>query len=186
MNNKIIISFLSALLLIFACRRSDEKNLDEIEKQELAKGIRNDIIFHGLFLGMTKEAFADTCRARHAEGLFDEGGSQTIEYELKNGELKFLGKVSFYPNFKDNKISEMPVRFKYSNFDGWNPQMKTDKLLKDVNQLMAKWYGDGFFAATLSTGFKGFAQVSGNRRITISAEKDDEILVLFTDLMVKK
>ena len=64
--------------------------------------------------------------------------------------------------------------------------MKTDKLLKDVSQLMAKWYGDGFFAATLSTGFKGFAQVSGNRRITISAEKDDEILILFTDLTVKK
>ena len=135
---------------------------------------------------MTTEAFADTCRARHAEGLFDEGGNRMVEYELTHNELKFPAKISFFPLFKQNKISEVPINFKYSNLEIWNAAMKTDKLLVDVKKLMEKWYGDGFFITDLPTGVKGYAKVSGNRRIMIFAEKEFEVMVVFTDLTATK
>lgn len=181
---KIIIAtfFLGLLLLSSSCRNMNTKDLSVIEKQELAKGIRNDSVFHGLYLGMTVAAFADTCRERHRQGLFDEGGNRMVEFELKNNELKFPAKISFYPIFTQNKISEVPVSFKYSNLEIWNQEMKTDKLLVDIKKLMEKWYGGGFFLTPLPTGRNGFAQVSGNRRILIKVDKDDEVLVVFTDL----
>lgn len=185
MKIKRILFFFSILLLMSACRGTDKKKLIEVEKQELAKGIRNDSIFHGLYLGMTVAAFADTCRERHRQGLFDEGGNRMVEFELKNNELKFPAKISFYPIFTHNKISEVPVFFRYSNLEIWNPEMKTDKLLIDVKKLMEKWYNGRFFLTALPTGRNGFAQVSGNRRILIKMDKEDEVVVVFTDLIAK-
>lgn len=186
MKIKTIFFSFGILLLVSACRGTDKKNLAEVEKQELSKGIRNDSLFYGLYLGMTIDAFADTCRKRHREGLFDEGGNRMVEFELKNNELKFLAKISFYPSFTQNKISEVPVFFKYRNSEPWNPEMATGKLLLDVKKLMEKWYGDGFFITPLPTGRNGFAQVSGNRRILIKVDKDDEVVVIFTDLTLKQ
>ena len=186
MKNRIVLFLFSLLVLASACQRTDKKNLVEVEKQELAKGIRNDSVFQGIYLGMTTEAFADTCRARHAEGLFDEGGNRMVEYELTHNELKFPAKISFFPLFKQNKISEVPINFKYSNLEIWNAAMKTDKLLVDVKKLMEKWYGDSFFLTPLPTGRNGFVQVSGNRRILIKVDKEDEVMVVFTDLTAQK
>ena len=177
-----IVFFLGLLCTLIACKNGAKQDLAAIAKQELAKGIRNDSIFHGLYLGMTIAAFADTCREKHRQMLFDEGGNRMVEFELKNNELKFPAKISFYPSFKQGKISEIPVHIRYKDLEIWNPEMKTDKLVKDVKQLMEKWYGGTFFITPLPTGRNGFAQVSGNRRILIKVDKDDEVLVVFTDL----
>ncbi len=171
------------LLLIVACRNNSEKKLADVEKQELAKNIRHDSIFMGIHLGMPKQAFFDYCWQKNKEKLFIEGSGKTVEHQLGKEGFNFPLQMNFYPTFKDDKVSELPIQFTYTVLDPWNPKMKTEELLKEVKKLMEKWFGTGFFLTTLPDGKKVYAKVHGNKRIIIMVEKDFEVMVIVTDLM---
>ena len=185
MKIRIIFLLVSASFLTYACGKTGQQKIEELEKQELATGIRHDSLFQGLYLGMTQPDFRDTCRVRHAQKLFDESSNRMVEFELKKGEVKFPMKLTFNTTFEQDKITQMVAYFKYSTPEPWNPEKTTAKLSKDVRLLMEKWYGGSFFITQLTAETKAFLQISGNRRIIISVEKEDEVMVVFTDLSAK-
>ena len=90
--------------------------------------------------------------------------------------------MNFYPQFKYDKVSEMPIKFTYKGIDLSYDNGQTEKLLIDVKNLIGEWYGEGFFVTPLPTGGKGYAKVSGNRRVIIFSEKEYEVMVVVTDL----
>jgi hypothetical protein len=182
---KNVLLFLLFALLLTACKTNSEKKLADVEKQELAKNIRHDSLFMGIYLGMPREAFLEHCWKKNKEGLFVEGSNKSVEYVFKKEDIdfKYPIQMNFYPRFRDDRIGELPVQFTFRTLDPWNPEMQTDKLLKEVRILMEKWYGNDFFLTTLPNGKKAYAKVHGNKRIVMCVEKDFEVLVVFTDLM---
>ncbi len=178
----VIFFFLGVLLCLPACRNSSEKKLADVEKQELATGIRYDSLFLGLSLGMTKREFFDYCLGMNKKGIFTEGSDKTVEYVLGKKNFHFPLQMNFYPHFKEDKISDLPIKFTYKGIDLSYPNGQTEKLAEDVKKLMEEWYGEGFFITPLPNGGKGYAKILGNRRILIFSEKEYEIMVIIKDL----
>ncbi len=185
MTIKIVAYFLGLLLLIGACKNIEKKDLAVVEKQELAKGIRQDSLFQGLFFGMPEVGFFNHCREVNKKGLFNEGASNTVEYQLGKQDFFYEMQMNFFPQFKNGKINELSAKFTYKDIDLTFSNGQTEKLLKDVKSLMKKWYGDNFFLTPLPNGKNAYVQVSGNRRILIKVEKEYEVRVIFTDLTVQ-
>lgn len=182
MKINLLLLFLGLTLFSAACRNKNQKNLVYIEQQELSKGIRNDSLFMGLYLGMTRMDFLNHCWNMNKQNLFTEGGNKTVVYQIGKLYSDYSIQMNFYPRFKDDKIIQLPVQFTYKVLDPYNPNMKTEKLLAEVRMLMEKWFGGKFFLTDMPTGGKGYAQVNGNRRILILVEREFEVMVIFTDL----
>ena len=186
MKANLILLFLGLILLSTACRNKDQKNLVYVEQQELSKGIRNDSLFMGLYLGMSRTDFLNHCWQMNKQNLFTEGNNKTVVYQMGKLYSDYPIQINFYPRFKEEQISQLPVLFTYKTLDPYNPNMHTEKLLAEVRKQMEKWYGGEFFLTDMPTGGKGYAQVNGNRRILILVERDFEVMVIFTDLTVTR
>jgi hypothetical protein len=190
MNIKSVLFFLGIVFLSTACRKSEKKNLVHIEQQELAKGIRNDSLFLGLYFGMSKEDFLEYCWKLNKQGLITDGNGMTVEHQLGIRDFQYPLKMNFYPQFKNDKIRELPICFSYKTYEFFNQKMTTETILNDVKKLMEQWYGEDFFVTTLPqpmpNNIKGYAQVKGNRRVLIFVEKDVEVMVLITDLTARE
>ena len=70
-------------------------------KHELAKGVRYDSLFLGLYLGMPEKDFYIHCWELNKKGLIRQGSNNTtVEYRMED-ELKYPGIMNFYPSFVD-------------------------------------------------------------------------------------
>jgi len=170
--------------LIFGC--SPKAEYESKLKRELASGIRYDSLFLGLYLGMPQKDFYTHCWKLNKQGLVMQGGTnRTVEYFVKN-ELKYPATMNFYPNFVNDKISEMPVRFVYSGWAPWNKELTSDKLQAEVLLWYKRLYGNDFIEVQHPT--KGFAyiKIDGNRRISIYKEDELHVMAVFTDMLIKK
>ena len=174
-----------ATIFIISCQKTNNKDLKSIEKQELAKGIRHDSIFMGIYLGMPQRGFYDLCWDMNKKGIFNEGGGMSVEYMFPKKDTLEAMRMNFYPTFKDSVVVEMPMKFIFTDLDVFNPKYNTDRLAKQVRARMEELYGKGFFIATLEKDKKAYAKVDGNRRVLIKSDRDYEVDVLVTDLTVK-
>ena len=188
MKSNILALLLGFACLIPSCKKAEQRSLDEVEKQELAKGIRNNTLFLGLSFGMTQKEFFAVCWDLNKKGTLREAtGNMAAAYQLDKGELNQPVEMTFYPKYIDDKISEMPVRFHYKGWAPWNEDLQSNKLIVEVKKLMEKWYGTGgFFISPLREGGKGIVKVDGNRRIVITIDSESEVLVMLSDLTAVK
>ena len=155
-------------------------------KQELARGVRYDSLFLGLYFGMPERDFYVHCWNLNHKGLLIQGETNTTaEYQLKD-ELKHPAVMDFYPNFNQGKIFEMPVTFKYKGWAPWNKALSADNLQIEVQKWYAKIYGKGFIKVKHPLHGIAYVKIDGNRRITIFKENDLRVWAVFTDLSVKK
>ena len=154
-------------------------------KQELARGVRYDSLFLGLYFGMPEKVFYVHCWNLNKKGLVIQGeGNATVLYELKN-ELKYPAAIDFYPKFNNGNIYEIPVRFFYRAWAPWNKELSGDKLEIEVLHYFEKLYGTGFIEVKHSKRGIAFLKVDGNRRISIFKQDDSHVWALFTDMLVK-
>ena len=172
------------LLIISGCspRAKYERRL----KHELASGVRCDSLFMGLYFGMPEKEFYLRCWQLNKKGLIRQGDTNTTVYfELKN-QLKYPAAMDFYPKFKEGRIFEMPVRFKYVGWAPWNKNLSSDNLQSNIVKLYEKTYGRGFIEVKSPQRGSAFVKIDGNRRISIFKESDLYVWAVFTDLSVKK
>jgi len=175
-----------ALLLLTISGCTKKAKYENWVERELASGVRQDSLFLGLKLGMTSKNFYAHCWELNKQGLIRQGTENTsVEYILDN-ELKHSATMNFYPNFHEDAIHEMPVRFKYEAWAPWNKELQADSLQLDVLQLMQKWYGEEFMDVTHPIHGTAYVRIDGNRRISIFKENESHIMVMFTDLTVEK
>jgi hypothetical protein len=164
---------------------SPQARYDRMLKRELAKGVRSDSLFMGLYLGMPQKDFYTRCWALNKKGLIRQGMSNTsVEYKMKD-ELKHPATMNFYPNFTDGKIVEMPVIFKYDGWAPWNKELSTDNLEKDVLKYYEKLFGGGFISVRHRQFGTAYVKIQGNRRISIFKREEPFVWAVFTDLSVK-
>jgi hypothetical protein len=154
---------------------------DRMVKRELASGVRYDSLFLGLKLGMTTKGFYSQCWELNRLGVVRQGlQNTTVLYQLDD--LNYPAEMDFYPTFTDNRIVEMPVKFRYKDWAPWQRHLFADSLQLDVLDLFETWYGNGFIEVRNRHGDVTFVKVDGNRQISIYKNADDHVWVLFKDL----
>jgi len=174
---------LLVILLVGCNLKSDYQKMHE---KELSSGIRQDSLFLGISLGMSNQDFYTHCADLNQQGIFHQG-SQGVSVEFDILELKYSAKMVFYPNFHKDKIYEIPANFSYDGWAPWNKHLSADSLKISVLKLFEKWYGKGFIEVRDPVKGTTYVKIDGNRQIEIyEPETDNEVRVLFTDLMVEK
>ena len=89
-------------------------------KKELSKGIRNDSLFFGIYLGMTSKDFFAHCWELNKKGVFTDGLNNTAVMYKMPDDLKYPAAMNFYPDFIDGKIFKMKTLFEYTEWAPWN------------------------------------------------------------------
>src|SRR5512133_3018866 len=182
---KQILFALAVLSLVFslsAC--SPKQKYDRRLKKELESGVRNDSLFMGIYLGMTSKDFYTHCWNLNKKGLIRQGaGNTTVQYELKD-ELDHPAVMDFYPHFKNEKIYDLPVRYKYNGWAPWNKELSAKKIQVELKKWYEKKYGKGFIKMKHPQRGTAYVKIDGNRRITIFTIDEFYVWVIFTDLTV--
>lgn len=177
-----VMPVLIAGLIINGC--SPRSKYERLLKHELASEVRYDSLFMGIYLGMPEKDFYTHCWNLNREGLIKQGSSNTtVENELKD-ELIYPATMNFYPEFFQDKIYEMPVRFLYKGWTPWNKKLSSDNLAADVLKWYESIYGDGFLKVIHPKRGIAYVKVNGNRRITIFKEDELHVWAIFTDMSV--
>ncbi len=176
--------FLFAIIVSLTVGCGKKAKYDRMVQRELASGVRYDSLFFGIYFGMTTKDFYSHCWKLNKEGLIRQGEHNlSVEHDFE--ELKHSAKMNFYPDFFEEKIYEMPVRFQYNGWSPWSKNMWSDSLQLDVLNLLQDWYGKGFMEIEHSKHGSAFMKVDGNRRITMFKKGFEEVYVVFTDLSVE-
>ena len=176
-------------LLLMSCgKETPSRQYQALVKQELAQGQRMDSLFLGIYLGMPRADFYMHCWELNKKGLFTDGESNTaVLYRITEG-LRYEASMNFYPQFHQEKISNIGASFRYDGWAPWNKHMSADSLKQDVLQLYKKWYPGGNPFITIEDKEKGtiYVKVDGNRRIIIGSYDDAYVKMDYTDLFVEE
>jgi len=177
-----LISLLLIGFVIGGC--SPKARYERKLKHELARGVRYDSLFMGLYLGMPDKDFYTRCWELNRRGLIRQGtGNTTVEYRTGN-DLKYPYIMDFYPKFVLGKISEMPVRYVYAGWAPWNKELTSDKLQEDVLMWYEEVYGTGFMKVEHPVRGAAYVKIDGNRQISIFKEDELHVWTVFTDMLV--
>lgn len=183
--SKIILIF-SFILCLIACTNEPKLTYGDIEKRELARGVRYDSLLLGISLGMPAKEFYLRCWDLNKQGIIREGNTNmTVMYKLTEG-LKYQAYINFYPSFHNDKIYEMPYVISYVGWSPWKADNQPESLQLDVVKLMEKWYGTGFIRVYDKQRGLTFVKVDGNRRIKIMQKPEMYVEVIITDLIAEK
>lgn len=171
------------VLAPLACDQRSEYEL--MQMRELARPDTIRTLFLNYTFGMTRQAFFDSSWALNRRGLVTHGPSNlNVQYQLTD-ELSSAATMLYYPDFENEQITQMQVRFSYDAWAPWNRQLWSDTLIYDVRTLMESWYGDGFITLDKSASGESsvkFVKIDANRQITIQRESDQDVLVIMKDL----
>jgi hypothetical protein len=170
-------------LLVFGC--SPEFKYERELKRELASGVKHDTLFMGIYLGMPQKDFYTLCWKLNMDGVIRQGSTNTtVEYTEREA-LKAPATLNFYPDFYEDKIVELPVRFKYNGWAPWNKSLSSDSLQLDVLKWYEKEYGGSFISVAHSKWGTAYVNIKGNRRISIFKEDDMHVRAVFKDMLVE-
>ena len=173
------------VVVLMSCKEDTDKKIAQIEATELAKGVRYDSLFLGLYLGMPNKDFYSKCWELNKQGILLAGsGNESVS--LKTTELKHPATINFYPTFRDNKIVEMPLQFQYDSWAPWVRYAQPDSLQLDVLSLMERKYGRGFIKTNDKIFGLTFTKIEGNRKILIFQKPEMYVRVVFSDLTAVK
>jgi hypothetical protein len=171
------------MVLVSSCQQ--ETAYQKMERLELSKGTRYDTLFFGYYFGMPKKEFYDQSWKINKAGLVTNGDGAEILCRPQG--FKYDTRQLFYPEFAEDKIVKMWMRFNYDAYNGWNPRFGADSLLKEVIPNVGKWFGvHDFMEVEAKDKPKIWVNVTGNRRLMIYKEDDKVVKVLVSDLSVRK
>lgn len=158
-----------------------QSEYEKMRHREMASGVQQDTLFFGIHLGMSSENFFARCLELNRQHILtNNSDGRRVQCYLKGENPQIV--MNFYPNFKDNRIAEMPVEFHYAGWSPWNKKLWADRLLPKMISVFERWYGKGFLK--LEDEKKGviYVKIDGNRQIVIGAKDDQFIKANFTDL----
>lgn len=176
-------NFLILLTLISAFSGCSEKSkYEKMVERELSSDVRQDSLFLGYKLGMSREEFYKQSWNLNQKKLVKQGlSNQSVMYELKD--LPHSANMYFFPEFWNDKIYQMKARIKYNGWAPWNKNLSADSLQVDVLNMLEQWYGNGFIKINQDRKDPVYVKVDDNREIRITIQdKDASVWVYFTDL----
>lgn len=179
MIKKLLLFILIASFVVHCNSESKSEYQTEVET-ELAKGVRNDSLFLGYYFGMSRDDFYEHSWKLNKEELIRNGTGAEI---LQNvNDLKAPADKIFYPEFKEEKIVEMPVTYSYHGWSPWNRHLWADSLKYDVKNYLEQKYKVTFKELLdPSSGDTLFYQITANKEIRISELNQSKVLVRYID-----
>ncbi len=178
------------LFWLTACKQKKEgmEVYEKLKQQEIEKGVRKDSLFFGIYLGMPSKDFFMHCWELNKKGIFTDGMNNTaVAYKMDSTQMGHPAHMFFYPDFIENKISEMRVTFSYDAWAPWNKYLFADSLLPRVLNLYRQWYKSDNDFIKMNDKLRGsiYIKIDGNRRITVGKADEMNVKVIFTDLYVE-
>jgi len=178
---------IAVIMLISGCKEDITQQYKQLVDHQLSRNIRSDDLFYGLKLGMTKEGFFTHCRSMNKNGLFFNSAGNTAVICRLDTALKSPAKISFYPEFFENRMYKLSAAVNYEGFAPWNKSLFADSLATDLLRLFKHWYGPAN-VLQISDPLTGaaFIKIDGNRKLSIRKKDEQEITVEFIDLLIEK
>ena len=172
------------LIVLAGCERATP--YEQLLETELARADTVQALFLNYTLGMSRQAFYDSSWALNRRGLVMQGPrNQNVQYKLPDA-LPYPATMLYYPDFSNDSIARMRVRFYYDHWAPWNTRLSSDSLILDVRALMVQWYGGAFMTRTITDSFNQtshqFVSIHANREVLIGRHSDQEVFVHITDL----
>lgn len=184
----LLIAVIGMALSMVSCGEEAPKTLyEKMEREALKSGERHDSLFFNLKLGMSRQDFFLVCSELNKDSVLYMGMGGKPEYHLKD-ELKYSTRMMFYPDFFEEKIWNMPVKFTYDGWSPWNKDHSATKLRERLKDELMEWYGGNeFFKMSHPTDTVAFVKIDGNRRIVLERENAGAyVTATFTDLTVEQ
>jgi len=168
------------VVVAFGC---GESAYEQLVAKEVASGVRNDSIVHGIYFGDSKKKFFDTCWKLNREGVLSPGPKNLmVEQQIKNpngSDISWL----FYPKVdQENNIRKMDMEFSYKGWAPFNEQYHPDKLVPVIKDSLEHWYPGNEFMELKVDGLPYWAKIDGNRRITMRSDGKSAVQVVFVDM----
>jgi len=156
-----------------------EMNYEAMVKDQLASGVQNDSLFLGYHFGMEREEFRDYSWQKNQDGVLT--GFVDINYEIDF--LKSTATMTFYPEFRDDKIVRIPVSVGYNAWAPWNEQFWPEELAKDLQEFYEREYDTEFIQVYVpEIERQALVSIEGNREIRIFKNSESTVMVDFVDL----
>lgn len=174
------LAFLSILFLSVVLISCDQRtDYERLVDRELASGVRNDTLFLGYELGMERQDFFNHSWELNQQKIVT--GNSQVHYKME--ELSSDATMTFYPDFKNDKIVRMPVEISFDSWAIWNRDLYSDSLVVEILDLYKDTYGSDFIH-TVHPELKkeSWIKIDGNRRISIYRKDDMKVRVEFLDL----
>ncbi len=172
------------IILTAGCGEGYKYN--KLVESELAKGVRHDSLFLGIYLGMPKKEFYLHCWKLNTHGIIKQGSGNTTVY-YKMADLDDTVEVNFYPLFYKDSIWRVPVRFNYLGWAPWRKDLYSDSLEVSLVNKFSEWYGKGFHKVLNKDKQPAYYKIDGNRQITIFKQHGDTyVWAVYTDLNIMK
>lgn len=166
-------------LFLTNCQKKSE--YESMVQSGLNSGVTNNDLFLVYELGMTRKDFYEKSWELNKEMVVT--GLVKIEYTFTD--LKSRATMRFYPDFVEDRISNVPVDVHYEGWAPWNKELSSDSLVVDLVS---------YFHENLNTDFdnvyvqhlekNAYVSVDGNREIIIYPLTEMVARVDFTDLKV--
>lgn len=184
-SNWSILLISMTLFAISGCESADKLN-SAIEK-ELARGVRYDSLFLGVYMGMELQEFYDHCWKLNKQGIVKEGPeNMSVEYLFKDS-LDNPIAFNFYPDMQEGKIiHRYNTSFYYYGWAPWNKHLQSDKLFEMLTAILMEWYGGNEPFTQVKDGKKHLYKIDGNRMIDIFINNDRIVVALYSDLFYFK
>jgi len=182
--------YLLFITCLVSCKNDKSGYLEykRLESNEIKRGVREDSLFFGIYMGMTSKQFYAHCWELNKKGVFTDGLNNTaVLHKMDSIELGHPASMNFYPDFFNNKVAKMRVSFQYDAWAPWNRQLYSDTLLPKVVDLYKGWYNKGNPFLKIEDRKRGviYVKVDGNRRIIIGRADDMTVRVDYTDLFIE-
>lgn len=184
----LLIAVIGMALSMVSCGEEAPKTLyEKMEREALKSGKRYDSLFFDLRLGMTRQDFFLVCKDLNQDSIIYMGMGGKPEYHLKD-ELKHSARMTFYPDYYEEKIWNMPVKFTYDGWAPWNKDFSATKLRERLKDEMMEWYGGNeFIEIPHPTDTVALVKIDGNRRILLERESvGTYVTATFTDLIIEQ
>lgn len=179
--------FLAIFCLIFLACKDKYTRLVE---RELATGQRHDTLFLGLKLAMPQKEFIDTCWQLNRRGLIKHGTEALTVCHEMGSEFSHPATMNLYPDFtKKGLIRQVPVIFKYNDWQPWRKELAIDSLQNDVIRYFERTYGGNRFERFEVKKLDGevWIKIDGNREILLAKHRDmEKMKAIICDLSVPK
>jgi len=173
----------SLAFLVFLVSNCDQEPKTEYQKeidQALVSQVEKDSLILEYKFGMTKEEFFEYSWDINKQGVVVNGAGAEIVQDVDW--LKSPARRSFYPNFIEDQVVQLPVDYSYNGWAPWNSHLVSDSLLVDLIDNIESEYGGTFKNRVIENGDTVYYQVQGNREIRVETMDQTKVRVTFTDL----
>jgi len=178
--------YISIFVIIFIAACNDASPYQKMLTRESLRSDTVRTLFFNYELGMPRQAFYDSSRALNQRGLVTHGPSNMfVQFKVPDA-FPFEATMLYYPDFVDDHVAQMRIRFSYDSWAPWNQHLWSDSLIFEVHDLMEHWFGPKFIVQhelIPTIGIRpNFVKIDANRQITIERASDREVLVKISDL----